>query len=199
MKITREFYRPLDGSGYVKYEPNLEDCIGYKKDLFECWVKLTTDRPIAKFFKGKQSKPLWHYNFKNEEAMKKKINETISRLLSWEEMKEKRKEEKKKKMLNVKVGDLFVSSWGYEQTNVDFFQCTAVKGKTFTIKTIGGQSVDGSGDDYNGMADQVKPIKDAFIVNEHHPIMKKRSFRISSFRWLSPTTENETHYRSWYA
>lgn len=30
----------------------------------------------------------------------------------------------------VKVGDLFLSSWGYEQTNVNFFQVIALAGKT---------------------------------------------------------------------
>lgn len=30
---------------------------------------------------------------------------------------------------DVKVGDLFYSSWGYEQTNVDFFQVVALVGK----------------------------------------------------------------------
>ena len=30
----------------------------------------------------------------------------------------------------VKVGDLFYSSWGYEQTNVDFFQVIALVGET---------------------------------------------------------------------
>lgn len=30
----------------------------------------------------------------------------------------------------VKVGDLFCMSWGYEQTNVDFFQVVALAGKT---------------------------------------------------------------------
>ena len=30
----------------------------------------------------------------------------------------------------VKVGDLFVSSWGYEQTNVDYYQVVSVHGKS---------------------------------------------------------------------
>ncbi len=33
----------------------------------------------------------------------------------------------------VKIGDLFYTSWGYEQTNVDFFQVVAVKGKTSVL------------------------------------------------------------------
>ena len=36
---------------------------------------------------------------------------------------------------SLKVGDILVASWGYEQTNVDFYQVVALKGKTMvTVK-----------------------------------------------------------------
>ena len=35
--------------------------------------------------------------------------------------------------LGVKVGDIFYMSWGYEQTNVDFFRVEALKGKTQVV------------------------------------------------------------------
>ena len=37
----------------------------------------------------------------------------------------------------VSVGDVFVSSWGYEQTNVTFYQVLSVHGKkTVTVREI---------------------------------------------------------------
>ncbi|EIE8009597.1 hypothetical protein LDW55_003780, partial [Escherichia coli] len=37
----------------------------------------------------------------------------------------------------VSVGDVFVSSWGYEQTNVNFYQVISVHGKkTVTVQEI---------------------------------------------------------------
>lgn len=33
----------------------------------------------------------------------------------------------------VKVGDLFYTSWGYEQTNINFFQIVALKGKSSAL------------------------------------------------------------------
>ena len=33
-------------------------------------------------------------------------------------------------MKSVKVGDIFVISWGYEQTNADFYRVKALRGKT---------------------------------------------------------------------
>lgn len=34
---------------------------------------------------------------------------------------------------NIKVGDIFSMSWGYDQTNVDFFRVKAKRGKTQLI------------------------------------------------------------------
>lgn len=186
--------------GYVQYSPEIGD---YPKDLFACYVNLERPhKPTAMFFVGKQSKPKWHYSFATVEAMKKEINQTISRLMSWEDMKaerkEKRKEEKQKFIQNLQVGDLFCYSWGYEQTNVDFFQVTEIKGKKFTIKPIGGKSVEGSGGDYNGMADRVTAVKDSFLKESEHTKTLVKSSLSMPFGILQKTTETEPHYRSWY-
>lgn len=200
MKLTREFYRPKEGSGYVKYEPNLTDCDGYKEGLWEIWINLQDPEKFqAMFFSGKKSKYDWWICFHSVGYMEHKINNHISNILSWETKKQERKEERKNITKDIKVGDLFYSSWGYDQTNVDFYQVIAVKGKTFTIQEICGKSVPGSGGDYNGMADQVTAVRDAFVEpSDNHPILTKRSFNLDC-GFLSPTTETEKHYRSWYA
>ena len=41
----------------------------------------------------------------------------------------------------VKVGDVFVESWGYDQTNVDFYQVTKTTKKMVEIKPIAGKTV----------------------------------------------------------
>lgn len=53
-----------------------------------------------------------------------------------------RKAELKKQRENItadqfyKIGDILVNSWGYEQTNVDFYRVIGVKGKTITYVKI---------------------------------------------------------------
>lgn len=42
---------------------------------------------------------------------------------------DKKKTEEKENIFGVKVGDIFSASWGYEQTNNDFFQVIALVGK----------------------------------------------------------------------
>ena len=46
-----------------------------------------------------------------------------------EEPKKKQKKAEKKNAFGVKVGDIFSASWGYEQTNNDFFQVIALVGE----------------------------------------------------------------------
>ena len=63
----------------------------------------------------------------------------------------------------VHVGDLFYDSWGYEQTNIDFYQVVGLKGKaTAIIRKIGGDYGPGG----YGMTGQVRPVRDHFTSAE---------------------------------
>jgi len=58
------------------------------------------------------------------------------------------------------VNDIFYSSWGYEQTNICFYQVVAVKGKTtVTVRKIRGNetALDGS------MTGKVTPVMNDFL------------------------------------
>lgn len=43
--------------------------------------------------------------------------------------------------LGIEVGDVFVSTWGYDQTNVDFYEVVAVTPKSVKILSIGNEKV----------------------------------------------------------
>ncbi len=63
----------------------------------------------------------------------------------------------------VYAGDIFYGSWGYEQTNIDFFQVVALKGKhTAVIRKIAGDYIGGF-----GMQGNVRPCRDEFISEEY--------------------------------
>lgn len=61
----------------------------------------------------------------------------------------------------VSVGDVFASSWGYEQTNVGFYQVISIHGK----KTVCIRPVD-SKVEYINANGYVTPIFDVFIGDE---------------------------------
>ena len=62
--------------------------------------------------------------------------------------------------LGVKIGDIFSYSWGYEQTNVNYFQVVALKGtKQVIIREISYETAETTGlDSY-----KVRPCKDVFL------------------------------------
>ena len=133
-------------------------------------------KPIARFFKllsvGKnkgQFKQLEGFYFENEERRQQYIDKKIATIKEREEDKQsiKQRKEEAKADHNFKVGDILYQSWGYEQTNIDFYQITAVLNKSVRIRKIGQEMVKSAG----FMSEYVKPSKDSFIGEEStHPI-----------------------------
>lgn len=70
--------------------------------------------------------------------------------------------------LSVKIGDIFVNSWGYDQTNIDYSKVISFtpSGKSVTIVSIGQKIVEKTGD----MTELVVPDPDN-ITSE--PRMKR--------------------------
>lgn len=68
----------------------------------------------------------------------------------------------KNNYLGVKIGDIFHYSWGYEQTNANYFQVVALKGtKQVVIREISYEIAETTGlDSY-----KVRPCKDVFLKN----------------------------------
>ena len=184
MKKTK-FYVP---EGYKEYTPDIP---GYSKGLFTCFVNL--DQPYrAIFYIRKRAKPSWHYTFTSLEDMKKKINESISRIMYWEDMKLQRRQSRRQEVDRVRVGQLYSYSWGYEQTNVEFYQVIERIGKKFKMCQITKRYVES--ERLSSMASYVVPVRDNFIGES---ILK--SSLSMKFGCLSETNDEEKHYCSWYA
>lgn len=65
----------------------------------------------------------------------------------------------------VHVGDIFYISWGYDQTNIDFFQVVKVSGKhTVTLKAL--DVVAGLASSWSGLT---RPIRDSFRKSPIYP------------------------------
>ena len=85
-------------------------------------------RLVAMAFGGKRSKPDWHYLSKDETRLHAKIEETLRALMASDVAKAERKAERARSH-DVKVGDIFRCSWGYDQTNIDYYEVTRVIGE----------------------------------------------------------------------
>lgn len=84
-------------------------------------------------------------------------------------MKAEREEKAARYMEQVKVGDFFVCSWGYEQTNIDFYQVVKKTAKTVTIRPVAS-----TGEDTGWCTREVVPVKDAFTSDAHISLEGKR-------------------------
>jgi hypothetical protein len=111
-------------SGYSLYARDERFC-------FEVYAK-TDDRIYAICYGGKRNKPDWHYRFNDLQRLNDKIAESLSGLMAWEEAKQKRKAQRSAPH-DVKVGDVFRCSWGYDQTNIDYYEVTAVRGQMVEV------------------------------------------------------------------
>jgi len=144
---------------------------------------------------GKAKNHQWHLIFRSREELDEKIDTLFGNLQHREEEKKERRAKRKNALLGIKVGDLLYDSWGYDQTNVDFYQVIEKKGQTMKISKINGKQVAPGG---CSMSAYVGPVKDSFLNDEYYPDLVKRSFSMPC-GYLSLTTEDEQHYSSWYA
>ena len=142
----------------------------------------------------------FNFSFRSEKRMFEHCADYLKSLARAEEFKAERKAkraaERAESVANVKEGDIYVASWGWEQTNVDAYQVVAKKGATVTLREIALCSVEGS---EQFMADRVKPVKNEFIGAEFKKRITGRSINISSCETASPMGDREDFYRSWYA
>ncbi|NBR55091.1 MAG: hypothetical protein EBT82_03865 [Micrococcales bacterium] len=100
-----------------------------------------------------------------------------------------------------KVGDILYGSWGYDQTNIDFYQVVEVKNRSLKIQKIGYKSVRST----SWCSEEVAPVKDKFVKDEIHRVnLVVRSYngkidhsiKSPSFGHLH-RHEGGTHHSSW--
>jgi hypothetical protein len=87
------------------------------------------------------------------------------------------------------VGDILVSSWGYDQTNVDYYQVIATSGSMATIREIQGQIVQS-----DRGSDRVSAVKDAF-TSEPRRVRVQKSY--GGTYCVKVDAHSDRHARPW--
>jgi len=120
MNFPRSFYIPKNAPGLKQLDEG--------KDVgLEFWSYEDGKGGIYGLaFGGKANKPLWHYRFRSPDQFEKQVKETIDSRKSHAETMDKRRQERTQYRHTLKEGDILYSSWGYDQTNIDFYQVVAV-------------------------------------------------------------------------
>ena len=120
-------------------------------------------------FRWHRKKKLWYAKVTDErKAFVKELQKanteiiSVSNNVSVTPTKTKAKKQPVNKY-GVKVGDMFCDTWGYGQTNVDFYQVVDLKGSTTVVLKPVNKNARMIGD----MSYMVSPIKDDFLEGKY--------------------------------
>ena len=131
------FFSDFNGMLFFKEKQTGEDGVSYEVVAYS----------------GRRMKPDFYYRFRSlAEAtsyVEKWASGQYNHVLEKQERKERKKELNKQAQELVSVGDVFKASWGYEQTNIDYYQVVGMTGKrTVQLRKIAGEMVERSYGDH---------------------------------------------------
>lgn len=102
----------------------------------------------------------------------------------------------------LKIGDIFVYSWGYDQTNINFYQIISMTDKTIKIQEIKSNCTE-----TGFMSGHSTPIKNEFLKEK--PMIKKvytypektglKGLYVSMKYGCCQLWDGKPEYTSWYA
>lgn len=91
------------------------------------------------------------------------------------------------------VGDYIVSTWGYEQTNVDFFKVVKVGNKTVKVVKVGNTVTEYTS---HGMSGWVVPV-DANVSGEEIAVRVSDHMRVRGY--YATKWNGRPQHATWYA
>jgi hypothetical protein len=131
LKLTRDFYIPKEARLLEAGVPCGADVYVHEKP--DASGKMAY---YAVAFAGKCQGPVWNYRFRTDQSRQLHIDNFIACRKAHVETKARRAEERKRPH-PLKVGDILHTSWGYDQTNVEFFEVIrVVSGRTVELREI---------------------------------------------------------------
>jgi hypothetical protein len=135
----RQEYRKFVLAGCdIKEYPELDCVIGISRTGLIC----------ARAFVGTAARPTWYYRFRSCEEMNTYIEKFLNERKKLLEYKQDRKNKRKVPAISTvpfKIGDILYDSWGWEQTNIDFYEVIKVKtASSIVIRKIAQNTVETS-------------------------------------------------------
>lgn len=161
-------------------------------------------------YSGKSLKPNFHIKYRTLESMTESINVWVNKIIEFAERKisEKQKRAELQKNLvaadHYKIGDILYNSWGWEQTNIEFYQVTEVLKKKIRVARISKYLTDEKIGGYD--SGKVMPNKDTFLEDEKGYLLSLKCSLNGDVHISAPESyysfhkwEGKSVYCSWYA
>lgn len=125
INMPREFYIP----------PNSVELVLANAVVAYLW-STGQGKPGATIFSGKRAKPNSNFWYRSYEALDNALALAVESQARAAAYKAERAAKRKAFAHDVKVGDIYRTSWGYEQTNVEYFEVVEIKGKHAILREI---------------------------------------------------------------
>jgi hypothetical protein len=93
-------------------------------------------KPAAAVYSGKSENPLWDYFFGSESAREQYIADQVEKSKAAMSARQERAQAKRDFQHGMKDGDILYSSWGYDQTNINFYEVVGVVGKQVIVREV---------------------------------------------------------------
>lgn len=142
-----------------RYIPKGANCILEHTNGSALYTYDTAGKFYAIAFWGTAKNNLFHYCYRTEAQRQDKVLAFKASVESSLAAKQARKAEKSAWVNPLKVGDILYTSWGYDQTNTEFFVITHVSGKRVKVAEIAS-----SYDETGYMSGNTKAIKPVRII-----------------------------------
>lgn len=174
---TRASFIP---KGAIKVSDKQSDAVAYLYD------NQRNGKPAALVFAGKAEKPAWQFWFRDAAARERRIAEFFQNIRAQRAAAQARRTERKEFVHQVKPGDIFRTCWGYDQTNVEFFEVIEVKGKFAILREVAQAS------EYRGGgADSCVPQSGQYLAPRYDGDDRGQPIR----RLIQPGYKNEPHIK----
>jgi len=118
-------------------------------------------KPCVRIWRGAQGKPFANYLFKSAEGREEYIQRQIASDAEYAKTRQKWSAQRRATELmafaTTKLGDILYRTWGYDQTNVDFYQVVRKTVSRLVIRKIGNSTTE-----TGFMCGMTAPVRDSF-------------------------------------
>ena len=142
--------------------------------------------PAYAVFYGRQARPVAHFTARTEAERTKRVAGLFASRQARAAAVASHKASQAAEAALIAGGDVLRSSWGYEQTNVNFYQVTARKGASVTLRPIAAEEVETvafhpDGTPIQAMSGHVAPLVGTFTGEAFTKRIAGSGVRISSY------------------
>ena len=154
--------------------------------------------PHAVGYAGTAYKPGFHHRFGDEARRARFVEEWLDGQRATIARRQERQAARKASTHELQCGDIVYSSWGYEQTNIDFFQVVqVVSAKSVKLRQIAQETVE-----TGFMCGTTRGLKDQFCENA--PTLMRRAegtsiLNIGRSKGSASKWDGRDLHCSWYA